>query len=411
MGKGGSPGRKSKMHRGRASHPSSPKAKPLKPGTYTLTLKTSAKSNPSDLWPLYVEAYKFKQAVNEVIDELWKMDELPSVKQLHKMVYYRLIEEYGLSGSLAQRAYRLALEIVKSARKNNAKKKPRMRHATVRLSKYDFKLDADKKELVIALGNKKLGNRRRVVLRLTADDERFKQFTQYKLAFEIILKFNSRLDLAVILYFKKEYRPYQPTSKVAVDVNFDLFALYGGKQVKYWKTAMPEALKRRMIAFRLQEKYPRACRTNKKILENYRGNMRRSRTLVEDDAVKYAKRIVEEAKKMNAIIVLEDLNGLKNKIPEMNGSKLRLKVASLAYRKYQHRIITEAIKEDVPVVIVSARGTSSVCPRCGTKLEDLGGRVLKCKKCGLIRNRDWIASLNTYLRFRMGPHPGSGDEG
>jgi transposase len=59
----------------------------------------------------------------------------------------------------------------------------------------------------------------------------------------------------------------------------------------------------------------------------------------------------------------------------------------------------EARERGIEVAKVNPRGTSSKCPRCGGKLAEYGHRVLRCRKCNLIGDRDAIATINLYKKF------------
>jgi len=52
----------------------------------------------------------------------------------------------------------------------------------------------------------------------------------------------------------------------------------------------------------------------------------------------------------------------------------------------------------VPLLVVDPAGTSTTCPRCGTKLVEVGYRRLRCPSCGLEADRDSIAVLNIERR-------------
>ena len=73
-------------------------------------------------------------------------------------------------------------------------------------------------------------------------------------------------------------------------------------------------------------------------------------------------------------------------------------MALWAYRELQKRIECKARLYGVPVFKVSPRGTSSTCPKCGSKLRNMGNRHLKCPVCGLEGDRDLIAAINLGMR-------------
>jgi transposase len=57
------------------------------------------------------------------------------------------------------------------------------------------------------------------------------------------------------------------------------------------------------------------------------------------------------------------------------------------------------MERDLEVVKVDPRGTSSKCPRCGGRLLEDGYRVLRCRRCGFVGDRDIIATINLYRRY------------
>jgi len=52
----------------------------------------------------------------------------------------------------------------------------------------------------------------------------------------------------------------------------------------------------------------------------------------------------------------------------------------------------------VPVVVVDPRGTSTTCPKCGGKMEEVRCRWMRCTVCGFEEDRDAIAVLNIEKR-------------
>jgi len=111
---------------------------------------------------------------------------------------------------------------------------------------------------------------------------------------------------------------------------------------------------------------------------------------------KVANKIVEIALKTNLAIALENLQKIRKKINysrELNGRLHRW-----SFRKLQLIIEYKAKLSGIPVIYVNARGTSSLCPICGAKLSPNGHTMLKCKRCGLIADRNIIGTWNIRLR-------------
>ncbi|MEM1758858.1 MAG: zinc ribbon domain-containing protein [Acidilobaceae archaeon] len=83
-----------------------------------------------------------------------------------------------------------------------------------------------------------------------------------------------------------------------------------------------------------------------------------------------------------------------------------IKISLWFYRRIHFTIGYEAFERRLETTKVNARNTSSICPRlgCRSRLKDIGGRTLKCPKCGFIGDRDVVAIINLsheYLRCGM----------
>jgi len=59
----------------------------------------------------------------------------------------------------------------------------------------------------------------------------------------------------------------------------------------------------------------------------------------------------------------------------------------------------ESLEGGLETRYVNPRKTSSTCPKCGGKLKDGGGRVLRCPKCGFIGDRDVVVCINLFYRY------------
>ena len=106
--------------------------------------------------------------------------------------------------------------------------------------------------------------------------------------------------------------------------------------------------------------------------------------------------VAELALRYRSAVVLEDLeklreNGKKNK-------RFNKRLGLWFYRRVQFCVEYEAMERNLEVVKVDPRGTSSKCPRCGGKLVENGYRVLRCRRCGFVGDRDVIAAVNLYRK-------------
>jgi len=71
----------------------------------------------------------------------------------------------------------------------------------------------------------------------------------------------------------------------------------------------------------------------------------------------------------------------------------------MRYSKLGRWIDWQAEKQGVPLAIVKPNGTSSECPKCGSKdLEEAGYRRLRRPKCSFEANRDVIGKLDIRKR-------------
>ena len=232
----------------------------------------------------------------------------------------------------------------------------------------------------------------------------FKKFVGKK-RYEVVVKWENN-SLWVCIPFEFEYRPYDPKRVITVDINLRQIVLFDGERIRRIDTRFVEALSLKAHAENIQKKYPNRWRYNKRIFNRIRELHRRARNIVSDWCRKVAKYIVLKAKKLRACIVLEDLEKLWYARSQKD-PRLAWKLSRFAYRKLQLAIITKAVEYNVPVAFVDPRGTSSTCPRCGSKLEYVY-RLGYCRNCGLIADRDTIGVINLYLRVFNGDVPGCG---
>ncbi|RZN57421.1 MAG: hypothetical protein DSO09_06465, partial [Candidatus Methanomethylicota archaeon] len=60
----------------------------------------------------------------------------------------------------------------------------------------------------------------------------------------------------------------------------------------------------------------------------------------------------------------------------------------------------EAKERNLKVIKINPRSTSSKCPICGNKLVEDRYRILRCRKCDFIGDRDVIAIINLYKKYK-----------
>jgi len=123
--------------------------------------------------------------------------------------------------------------------------------------------------------------------------------------------------------------------------------------------------------------------------------------------VKIAKEIVDMALTLGDAIVLEDLKGLQRKLIEESDmpKEVKAKIKIMDYYKLNKWLNSLAKQYGIPVIHVNPSGTSTTCPRCGSKMvqvEDpvIGKRTMVCTnpKCGFKEDRDTVAIMNLAKR-------------
>ena len=97
---------------------------------------------------------------------------------------------------------------------------------------------------------------------------------------------------------------------------------------------------------------------------------------------KLSNKIVEIAMRKRMGIILEDLNGIKERL---NGSKsFNRRLSKWNARELQRMIEYKAKWHGIPVIYVNPKIPQE-------------GRLMKCPKCGLIEDRNFIATVNLRM--------------
>jgi len=121
-----------------------------------------------------------------------------------------------------------------------------------------------------------------------------------------------------------------------------------------------------------------------------------------DIRMKIANIIANTAKKLNAVVVLEDLpkECPRNMIKDVREPLLRHRIYQAGFRGMVKVIEEKCLEKGVPVVKVDPRGTSSTCLICSSKLmRGDAPRRLKCPRCGFKAGRDVVAVLNLEKKY------------
>ena len=336
----------------------------------------------------------YRDAVQLVVDRIWGINEKLSWKKLHRLFYSDLVGR-GLRAHHAKEIYIYANSLVDSARSNGGRK-PVLRRLSARVDKYDYRLDLDNMTLTL-----KLHSDHEVKLKLVTSRDRVEKFRGWS-NYELVVKYEDG-EFWVSLYFRRVIKPVKPRTVMAIDLNFDNVTLavltLDGRLVKLkrFKTPYRKILTHKIWIERIQRRYPRSWRFIKGVRKAIERHGERIRNISWEYSHKLGDLVAELAIRYHSVIVLEDLDELREN--NKKSKEFNKKLGLWFYRRIQFCVDYEAGERDLEVVKVNPRGISSKCPRCGRKLVEYEHRVLKCKKCDFIGDRDVIATLNLYKKF------------
>lgn len=328
-----------------------------------------------------------------VVNEIWELDHVPSLKELHHR-FYRLLREKGFRAHHCHKIERRAREVVKAVKKNNGSK-PVLRKLTARLDYQDYRLNVNSKILEVAVLNNEW-----VELKLLWYKHLDKYFNgEWKLK-EILVSYRGS-EVWVYFTFEKEVVLKQPKAIMGVDINFGNITYTiidtSGKLVTIGTipfNGLRRALAHKIIAEKIQRRYSKKWRYVKGIRKAIRKHGRRARNILNDSCHYLSRRLVEIAREYNALIVLENLIKLKSRA--IGSRRFNKKLSLWAYRRIQSYIHYKALIEGISVIHVNPRGTSKTSP-LGGKLTFINYKWAKLPN-GHIVTRDIVASWNLALR-------------
>ncbi len=294
-------------------------------------------------------------------------------------------------------ACKIATAILKNFRKRKRKgltdkEKPEIKRDFVKLEEMLFKFEGDKVKIVTSPRNW-------ITVNLVVGEyqrEFVEAWGKRELDVgELIIKRDY-----IIIPFKKKIKFKDTKAVMTIDINeknvtYSIFDEKGDviKTVRLdiykVKRIHDEHSKKRE---KIQKKLAKKPHKMRKILKKYSGREKRR---VEDYLHKISSIIVSDAVKYNAKIVMENLKHIRNSANRKSKS-IRRRLNRWNFRKLQLFIEYKAKWNGLSVGYVNPHKTSSLCPRCGCRLNPNGQRLLKCNRCGITFDRDVVATLNLF---------------
>jgi len=212
--------------------------------------------------------------------------------------------------------------------------------------------------------------------------------------------------ISLSLSMQKEIEMINPEKTIGIDRNERNITFGNHSKVVYADTTKLSKMKENYS--RIKSTFKRNDRRTRKKLYGKFGRRQSSR---EKQALHIASKcIVEYAKRQNAMIILEDLRGIRKLYKKGNGqgNKFRRKINSWSFYELERQVKYKADWEGVPVKSIDPKSTSTLCPICGGRLQGdrQRSRDLWCSSCKRWRNRDVVASMNiAYKGWTKFIHP------
>jgi putative transposase len=182
---------------------------------------------------------------------------------------------------------------------------------------------------------------------------------------------------------------------VSVDVNENNIAVKVLDKVYILETG----IKRITIGYARYREVVQSVKGNGYVCRAVRGRERKRK---KDVRLKIANIVANTARKLNAVVVLENLPEQcpRNMIKGVKDPALRHRIYQAGFRGMARAIEEKCLERGVPVSKMNPKNTSSTCPLCGSKLmRGNAPRQLKCPRCGFKTGRDVVAVLNLEKKY------------
>ena len=334
----------------------------------------------------------YRDAVQEIVNELWCLKKTPSKATLHE-IYYDRLRARGFRAHHASEIYKRAREIVE-ATKSNGGSRPSLRRLTARIHPWDYKIDLNARVLRIAVLGDEL-----IELKLKWYDYLDKYLDGSWRLGEVLVSYK-RGRVFAYLVFNKEVQLREPKAVMGVDLNFNnatcaVVDLDGNLITMYPLPyrGLKKALHLKKLAERLQKERPKSWRFQKWVRRTRAKWLRRAKNVLMDSAHYLAKRLVKIAEEYDAYIAFEGLKRVKEN--DNRDDKLAWEVQLWCYRRVQGFTKYKALVKRLKTIPVSPRNTSRQSPN-GRPLKFLDYKTVEL--CGIVTSRDVIASWNIALR-------------
>jgi IS605 OrfB family transposase len=337
---------------------------------------------------LLVFAKNYLEGIRHVLYWLKEKRINPNKRNILSIIHkelYNILKSYNLSSKIAEDCYRNAISIYKGWYNNpNKGRFPRIFKPTIWLTpRLSYNVNFEKMIVKIS----KIGE-----FKILGYPRNYKEYLSWEMKEARLVFNNGKAFLKIV--FEKFAQKIKPKGSIAVDINMKAIVI--GKDNNNYvsiPTRINEMHHYKSLAESLQIKYPKRWKENKNIKRRIMTFHIKAKNIAEDFARKVGKRIVEEAIKMNAnVIILENLKNMIKSVKKLP-KEFRDKLYLMQYRKIQYWIDWQARKHGLLIDYVFAAYSSIKCPKCNNKMNEVSYRWYKCN-CGYENDRDIIAIMN-----------------
>jgi len=312
-------------------------------------------------------------------------------ERMQEMVYYEVRDRFGLSANLAIQAIRRVCANRKAAHTNKSK----VVEFDATSIQYDQRIFSFR-EADWTVSLTLLNSRERLALD-TGDYQREKLAGQAPKAAQLCRYRDG--SYAIHIQIKVPVEPPAPTDK-AIGVDLGRTDIAFTSRGKSWSGEQIRRVRDRYSRLRaaLERKATKGTRSTRRrcrqLLKRLSGRERRFQALTNHEI---SKDIVATAKGEGAMVVLEDLTGIRertNKQPRTRTERRR----SNSWAFYQLRMFLayKANLAAVPVVLHDPRYTSQMCSSC-LHLGTRSGKRFACQSCGFTDDADYNAAKNLEI--------------
>jgi len=334
----------------------------------------------------------YRDAVQEIVNELWRLEKAPSKATLHR-AYYDKLRSRGFRAHHVSEIYKRAREVVK-ATKGNGGSRPLLRSLTARIHPLDYKIDLNTKALKLAVLD---GEWVELRLKWYAHLDKYLDGS-WRLG-EVLVSYKHG-EVFAYLVFNKEVQLKEPKTIMGVDLNFDnatctIVDLHGNLITIYPLPyrGLRRALHLKKLAEGLQKEHPKSWRSQRWIRRTRAKWLRRAKNVLIDSAHYLAKRLIKIAEEYDAYIAFESLKKVREN--GNRGDDLAWELQLWCYRRVQEFTRYKALVKGLKTIPVNPRNTSRRSPN-GKTLKFLDYKTVELG--GIVTSRDVVASWNIALR-------------